>query len=72
MMRLAKLGALGALLVATCLGLLWITEAVPRDQLEDVALKALGAVAILVVAGFAWSAIRGRGAGADTTDKPVP
>jgi hypothetical protein len=42
MMRTAKIGMVAALIVATCLGLLWVTEAVPR------------------------------GAGADTTDKPVP
>jgi hypothetical protein len=71
-MRSAKLGAVAALIVLAVVGVLWVTEAVPRDDLKDVAPKALGAILILVLVGVAWSAMRGPAGAADETDKKVP
>ena len=71
-MRIVKLGVLAALIVVTGLALLWVTEAVPRADLRDMAPKALGAVAILVIASYVWSILRGRTGAVDATDKPVP
>lgn len=71
-MRSAKLGAVAALIVLAVVGVLWVTEAVPRDDLKDVAPKALGAILILVLAGVAWSAMRGPAGATDETDKKVP
>ena len=71
-MRAAKLGAVAALIVLAVVGVLWMTEAVPRDDLQDVTLKALGAILVLVLAGVAWSAMRGPTATPDETDKKVP
>jgi hypothetical protein len=71
-MRPAKLGILAALIVVTGLALLWVTEAVPRDDLWDMAPKALGAVAILTIAGIIWSSMRGSPHTRDDSDKPVP
>lgn len=52
--------------------LLWVTDALPRDELRDMAPKAIGAVLILTLASFAWSAMRGAPHERDSTDKPVP
>jgi hypothetical protein len=71
-MRAAKLGTVAALIVLAVAGVLWMTEAVPRDDLQDVALKALGAILVLVLAGVAWSAMRGAHGAPDETDKKVP
>jgi hypothetical protein len=71
-MRSLKLGALGLLIVITGVMLLWVTDAVPRADLSDIALKAIGAVVVLVLASFAWDAVRGTPASSDSTDKPVP
>lgn len=68
----ARVGVLTALVVLTVLALLWVTEAVPRDQIEAIAPKALAALAILVVAGLVGSALRGNADAPDSTDKPVP
>jgi hypothetical protein len=70
-MRSLKLGALGLLVVITGIMLLWVTDAVPRDDLKDIAPKAIGAVLVLVLASYVWSAMRGEPSG-DHTDKPVP
>jgi hypothetical protein len=71
-MRAAKIGAVAALVVLTGLALLWVTEAVPRADIQDMAPKALGAVAVLVLAGILWSVLRGGAGARDDTDKPVP
>jgi len=71
-MRTVKLGVLGALIVVTCLALLWVTEVVPRADIKDIAPKALGAVVVLVIASVVWSAISGKTSKMDNTDKPVP
>jgi hypothetical protein len=71
-MRTAKLGAVAALIVLTALSLLWVTEFIPRDEISRAAPKAFGAVAILVLAGLAWSVLRGNPAERDETDKRVP
>ena len=70
-MRSAKLGLVAALIVVTGLALLWITEAVPRADVEDMAPKALLALAVLVIAGIVWSMLRGTSS-PDDTDKRVP
>ena len=71
-MRSLKLGALGLLIVLTGIMLLWVTEALPREELRDLAPKAIGAVLVLVLASFAWSTLRGTPSDRDQTDKPVP
>lgn len=71
-MRAAKLGALAALLAFAVIGVLWVTEAVPRQDLKDAMPKTLGAIAILVVAGVVWSLMRGEHGTPDETDKRVP
>ena len=71
-MRAIKLGALGALIVAAALALLWITEAVPRADVASMAPKAFGAIAVLLVAGIALAAVRGDTSAPDSTDKRVP
>ena len=71
-MRIAKLGAVAALLVVTGLALLWVTEAIPRADVENMAPKALGAVVVLVIAGVVLSMMRGSSTTRDDTDKPVP
>jgi len=70
-MRSAKLGLVGLLIVGTALTLLWITEAVPRSEVENAAPKALLAVGVLVIAGIVWSELRGS-TSVDDTDKRVP
>ena len=70
--RFRSPGAVAALIVLAVVGVLWMTEAVPRDDLQDVALKALGAILVLVLAGVAWSAMRGTTGTPDETDKKVP
>jgi hypothetical protein len=71
-MRGLKLGAVAVLLVVAVLALLWVTEAVPRSDVADMAPKALAAVGILVVAGVALGAVAGRTDVPDQSDKPVP
>jgi len=71
-MRSLRLGALGLLIVITGILLLWVTNAVPRADITDIAVKAIGAVLVLVLASFAWDAIRGTQPASDHTDKPVP
>ena len=71
-MRAAKLGAVAALIVLAVMGVLWMTEAVSRDELPGLTFKALGAVLVLVLAGVAWTAVRGSVSGPDETDKKVP
>ena len=73
-MRSLKIGSLGLLIVMTGVALLWVTNAMPHEDLTDVAAKAVGAVVVLVLASLAWSMIRGdRSVPADdSTDKPVP
>jgi hypothetical protein len=71
-MRVAKLGAVAVLIVLAVIGVLWMTEAVPRSELTGVTLKALGAVGVLVLAGLGWTALRGPSSTRDETDKPVP
>ncbi len=71
-MRAMRLGGLAAVIVAAVLALLWITEAVPRSDVADMAPKALGAIAVIMVAGVVVTAIRGGTGSADGTDKPVP
>ena len=70
-MRSLKLGALGLLVVVTGIMLLWVTDAVPRDDLKDIAAKAIGGVIVLVLASYVWSLMRAPGT-TDHTDKPVP
>jgi len=70
-MRSAKLGLAAVLIVMTGLTLLWVTEAIPRAEIERMAPKALLAVAVLVVAGILWSALRGSTT-VDETDKRAP
>ncbi len=72
MRRAIRLGLIAALFVATGLALLWVTGAIERDELFTLALRALGVVAILAVAGIAYSALRGRVDAPDSTDQPVP
>jgi len=67
-----KLGAVATLVVAATLALLWMTGAVPGRDVADMAPRAFGAVAILVVAGVLLGALRGDRNAADSTDKPVP
>src|SRR6185503_12457885 len=55
-MRSLRLGALGLLIVITGILLLWVTNAVPRADITDIAVKAIGAVLVLVLASFAWDA----------------
>jgi hypothetical protein len=71
-MRAIKLGAAAALLVVATLALLWITEAVPRADIAEMAPKALGALVVLIVAGVALAALSGKTSAPDNTDKPVP
>jgi len=73
-MRSLKLGSLGLLIVLTGVALLWVTNAIARENLTDVATKAVGAVIVLVLASLAWSMIRGDTSAptSDSTDKPVP
>lgn len=72
MYRTLKLGLIGALIVLTVLGLLWVTEAIPRDDVAAMAPKALGAIVILILAAAAYSMLRGGSHQPDRTDKPVP
>jgi len=71
-MRALKLGAVAALVVAATPALLWVTAAIPRDDVADMAPKALGAVAVLVVAGILLGLFRVGATTPDQTDKPVP
>ena len=71
-MRTAKLGVVAALIVLTALALLWVTEFIPRADIESAAPKAFGAVAVLIFAGLAWSILRGNPGERDETDKPAP
>ncbi len=71
-MRVLKLGAIAGLVVITGLALLWVTEAIPREDVRDIAPKALGAVLVLIVAGAVLVSVRGKSDVPDPTDKPVP
>jgi len=71
-MRIAKLGFAGALIVFAGLALLWVTKAVPEKDVRAMAPKAFGAIAVLIVVGLVWTAVRGNTAERDETDKPVP
>jgi hypothetical protein len=72
-MRSLKLGSFGLLIVLTGVALLWVTNAMPQEDLTDVATKAVGAVVVLVLASLAWSVLRGeKSATTDSTDKPAP
>ena len=73
-MRSLKIGSLGLLIVLTGVALLWVTDAMPHEDLTDVATKAVGAVVVLVLASLAWSVLRGDKATSttDSSDKPVP
>ena len=71
-MRMAKLGAVATLIVVTILALLWVTEAMPRTDVENMAPKAIGAIVILVAAGVVLSMLRGSTTDTDDTDKRVP
>jgi len=71
-MRALRLGAVAALVVAATLALLWVTGAVPRSDIADMAPKAMGAVAVLVVTGVLLGLFRARVDTPDQTDKPVP
>jgi hypothetical protein len=70
-MRSLKLGLVAVLIVATALALLWVTESVPRADVEQMAPKALLGIVVVVVAGVVLAALRGNSR-ADDTDKPVP
>ena len=70
-MRSLKLGLVAALIVATALALVWVTEAMPRADVERMASKALLGLGVLVVAGIVWIALRGSSE-VDDTNKPVP
>jgi hypothetical protein len=59
-------------LVMAVLALLWITEAVPRSDIAEMAPKAFGALVVLIVAGVALDALSGKTNAPDSTDKPVP
>ena len=71
-MRAIKFGALSSLLVAAVLALLWVTEAMPRSDVADMAPKAFGAIVVLVLTGVLLTALRGDARTPDNTDKPVP
>lgn len=71
-MRVIKLGGIAVLIVSTSLALLWVTEAIPRADVRDIAPKALGAVLVVMLAGVVWAAFRGGTDLPDSTDKPVP
>jgi len=71
-MKSLKVSALGLLVVLTGIMVLWITEAVPREELRNAAPKAIGVVLVLMLASFAWSTLRGAPPDRDHTDKPVP
>jgi hypothetical protein len=71
-MRIAKLGAVATLIVVTVLALLWVTEAMPRADVERMAPKAIGAIVVLVAAAVVLSMLRGSPTTRDDTDKPVP
>ncbi|HJQ22036.1 MAG TPA: hypothetical protein VJ867_16950 [Gemmatimonadaceae bacterium] len=70
-MRSLKLGALALLVVVTGILLLWVTDALPAKDLRDLAPKAIGAVLILMLAGFAWDSFR-QPDHVDASDKPAP
>ena len=71
-MRAVKLGAVAALVVLAAIGVLWMTNAFPREDLASAAIRALGAILVLVLAGVAWLSLRGPAGAADETDKKVP
>jgi hypothetical protein len=71
-MRALKLGAVAAVLVVTGLALLWVTGAIPRGDIAQMAPKALAAILVLTGAGAVLGAVVGRNDAPDSTDKPVP
>jgi hypothetical protein len=71
-MRALKLGAVAAVIVVTGLALLWVTGAVQRGDIAQMAPKALAAILVLTAAGAVLGAIVGRNDASDSTDKPVP
>lgn len=71
-MRLAKLGAAGAVFIAAILALVWILDLVPADEIGTYAIWAFGGLLVLEIAAFALHAIRGNPEERDRMDRPVP
>ena len=71
-MPLLKIGLAGAVIIAAILGLLWITEMVPADEIGRIATWSFGGLIILILAALALRMIRGDAAPRNESDHPVP
>ena len=71
-MQFAKLGIAGAVLIAGALGLLWLTDILPQEQLGTVATWAFGGLLIILIAALALHLMRGNTQQRDQTDRPIP
>jgi hypothetical protein len=70
--RLFRVGLLVTLIAAALIGVLWVTDVIPQGELDSVAGKAFGVIAIVFLAAFVWRVVRGRASVYDHTDQPVP
>jgi hypothetical protein len=71
-LRLFRVGLLVTLIAAALVGVLWVTDIIPKGELGSVAGKTFGVIAIAFVAAFVWRVLRGRASVYDHTDQPVP
>ena len=71
-MPLLKLGLAGAVIIAAALGLLWITEVLPGDEVSRIASWSFGGLIVLLLAAVALRAIRGDASPGAGSDQPVP
>ncbi|MGH7680055.1 MAG: hypothetical protein ACRENU_16420 [Gemmatimonadaceae bacterium] len=72
MYRLVKLAVLTTILAAAIIGVLWITDVIPRAELGAVLWKTYGVLGIIFGTAFVWRGIQGRTSVPDHTDQRVP
>ena len=70
-MRILKIGVAAAVILGAALGLLWVTEVVPREDLAAMARMGYLALLVLFLAGAALRLVR-RPEAPDPTDRTVP
>ena len=71
-MKILRIWLLVGLVAVAALGVLWATDVLVGDDLQDATRMTLSALIILAVAHYAWTLVRGRAGGPDKSDKPVP
>jgi multisubunit Na+/H+ antiporter MnhG subunit len=70
--RLVKVVVLTSLLALAVIGVLWVTDILPRADLGPVLGKTFGVLGIIFGVAFVWRGIQGRSNVPDHTDQRVP